>query len=690
MKREDFIKTMVTGTAVLASDSLHALSSEVVQLDGAKGLDPLIPINIFDKSLDEIVKQMIELRTKYGFRRYTILTPLKSVRFAGFPDRQTYVDTGNTILKLREKLAGYDVEIGWELSCTIKQGPGAPFQFITGIDGKVSDISYCPLDEGFQKVLAGNITTVVSIARPFLIQMEDDFKLSHAGFGCFCPLHMEAFSNRLKRTYSRESLLELFNTFTKESFDVRKAWADFSRESLVNIASFIREKVDELAPETRISLCQPGNADFEGNFTESVTRAFAGKTRPAVRLYGADYGKDHAERIPDLIFHALYSGKHLPADFELFHESDTFPHTRFFISNAKIKSLMTAAFAYGMHDTRYHPIQGTDNPLEERGYAEMYRKEVARFSALKETIQGTEVVGCEIVYDPLEQLVPTKGRLYAWANVTGRLGIPHTASNGRVKMVAGSASIQTRTDEQVVELLSGGVFLDGTAAHAICERGFGHLIGAEVLPGGKPNFIFEGVRKPAEFPGVKGELMYNFLLFGQVGTEGGDFFQLKPMKEAEVLTEFLDGNEAPVVPGMIRYKNNLGGRVAITAFDLKNNSSSATINYKKKEIIRQTIEWLGEEPLPAFVSELPNVFCIVNRSISNNYSIITLINLCADSFDYIPLVLAPEWDNSKIELMNSMGKWVKVKSEKTKAGAWKIMTSLSYLTPVVVRVTKIK
>ena len=108
---------------------------------------------------------------------------------------------------------------------------------------------------------------------------------------------------------------------------------------------------------------------------------------------------------------------------------------------------------------------------------------------------------------------------------------------------------------------------------------------------------------------------------------------------------------------MIRFENKLGGRVAITAFDLKNNSSSAVINYKKKEIMRQTIEWLGQEPLPIFVRHLPNVFCIYNKSISNNEAIVVFINLCSDIFESITVDVAPEWLNATFELMNENGEW---------------------------------
>ena len=151
-------------------------------------------------------------------------------------------------------------------------------------------------------------------------------------------MHLEEFAKRQQHYYSREDLRGIFAEVTPESIRLRRAWAELSHDSLAGFAAFIREKVDQVAPETRILFCQPGTADFDGDVTKAITRAFAGKTRPAVRVYGCDYSSDSAISLPKTVFHALYSCQHLPPDFELYHESDTFPHTRFFMSGAKIKS----------------------------------------------------------------------------------------------------------------------------------------------------------------------------------------------------------------------------------------------------------------------------------------------------------------------------------------------------------------
>jgi hypothetical protein len=685
MERRNFIKLTSASSAFIATQGLYSCINNKINAIENNEIDPIIPMRIFPKYEKEIVSQIIELRKKYGFRRFLILGPDKTVRFSGFPEPEVYSKIGNLILKLKEELKQFDIEIGWECSATIKQGPRAFYQNLIGIDGRISEISFCPLDPGFREVLTENILTVVSIANPFMVAIEDDFTLSHAGaLGCFCKFHLAEFAKRQEHYYSREELIKIFSEVTPESVNLRRAWAELGRDSLSSLADFIRQKIDNIHPETRILLCQPGAADILGDLTENLTKAFAGKTKPAVRLFGTDYGSDNAVSLPQTIFNALYGSQHLPDNFELYHESDTFPHTRFFMSSAKIKSLMTAAFAYGIDDSRFHPVQNTDNTLEDTGYSRMYKNEVARFGALKAAVENCNVTGCEIMYDPFEHITNAYGgggiRRYAWANVTGRLGIPHTSVGGKVKMVSGN-TVNLMTDDEVIKLLGGSVFLDGKAADILYKRGFKELIGTEVLPGKQPEFLYEGIRNISDFHDITGDMMYNFLIF-QIATEGGSFVELHPLENAKVLTDFLDGKQEPVTPGMIRYENKLGGRVAITAYDLNNNSSSAIINYKKKEIMKQTIEWLGNEPLPIFVKYEPNVFCIFNCSQSKDYANAVIISLCSDPLDSITLEVAPEWLNSQFSILNSNGTWDKIDVEK-QGYQLKFKTNVALMNPVI-------
>ena len=696
--RRAFIRNITASTTAVAlgsnlfagSNVAHNYQTDNEVKEHFSPIDPIMPFHFFENREEEMLSQMASFNARTGLRRFLLTFPDLGVLLTGLPDPQVYTDFAKLLLRIKNILSPKNIEVGWWCAPALRSGKSS-HQSIVGINGIIAENSCCPLDPDFRQVFSKNIASVASIARPFMIQFEDDFEVSNqppgVRFGCFCPLHLAEFSRREQKNYSRNELEQFFTLqpTTPKIIELRRSWAVLSRDSLVGLAHSIRKEVDVVAPETRLSLCQSGVADFDGDFTKDVTQAFAGNTRPAVRLYGTSYGSDDAQSLPSTIFHALYSQQHLPASFELFHESDTYPHTRFFMSSAKIKSLMTAAFSYGLDDSLFYVSQYLDNPFEEKGYSNMFLTERKRFNALKAAVQDCQVGGCEILYDPFEHIATPFGKrsgIYSWAGITGRLGIPHTSKNGTVKLVSGD-TIDIMSDQAIRDLLSTSVFLDGRAAHSLTQKGFGEMIGAEATPGKEALFLYEGLRNEIGYQNISGDLMYNYIL-APAGQEGGSFYKLQPISGAEIITEFLDPLEKPVTPGMIRFENKLGGRIAITAFDLSNNRSSSQFNYRKKEIIRQTIEWLGKEKLPVFVRDLPNVFCIFNCSSSKAQGVVTIINLCSDPFSYFSLDIAPEWLNSTFEKLDMDGQWHRIKVE-INNNTVKVNTTLSLMDPVILR-----
>jgi hypothetical protein len=659
-------------------------------------IDPIIPFEFYANREAEMLDAMRELKRQSGLRRFLLTAPGLGVRLTGFPDNKVYQDFGELLLRVKNAVAGDGIEVGWWCAPSLKSGKAA-FQRITGIDGQTSDISSCPLDEGFAETFSNNVATVARIAKPFMIQFEDDYELSnHIGvsFGCFCPLHLKEFEKRTGTQYSREDLMDIFSHVDDNSIKLRRQWAEMSRDSLTGLARCIRDKIDEVSAETRISLCQAGCADFDGNMTEAVGRAFAGKTRPTIRLRGSNYSSDSAEILPSTIFSVHYFKENLPEDFELMHESDTYPHTRFFMSASKLKSLISAALSYGLDNSLLYALQYLDNPLEESGYFKMFKAKSKKFDALKQAVADCKVKGCQILSSPWEHIAvpynkatgarPAKG-VNPWVQVLGRHGIPYTAGPGNVKLLAGEYA-QIISDEEIKELLKTNVMMDGRTAFILSQRGFFEYIGVEVMPGGAAAFCHEGISQDADFQEIDGKLMYNFI-FAPAGSEGGSFYELKPLSGTKILTEFLAPEEVPVVPGMTRFENSLGGRVAVTAFDLENNRSSAVFNYRKKEILRQTLEWLGKESLPVFVKDLPNVFCIYNESLSGNMAVITLINLSSDTAESISLDLPDTWKNCKCEMLACSGDWNDV-ATKNNGQTVEILTELKLMTPIFIKLQK--
>jgi hypothetical protein len=513
-----------------------------------------------------------------------------------------------------------------------------------------------------------------------MVHFEDDLHLSG---GCFCPLHLEAFAKRENRYYSREELQTIFESKTAESFRLLYAWGALSRDSLAGFAASVRDKVDRIAPETRLCLCQSGASERDGNFTEAVAKAFAGKTRPMVRVFGSSYFSDDALDLPRSVFNPLYQRQHLPDHFELIHESDSFPHTRFFMSASKLKSLMTAAFAYGLDDSLFYINQYLEHALEEEGYREMYLEESYRFSAIKSAAKECVVDGCEIFREPDTSI--------NWVDVLGRIGIPYTSNGGKVKLVSGNV-IERMDDAEITALLKGSVFLDGHAALLLCRKGYSDLIGAELSSREDtllPPF-YEGIRNPENFSNIDNRLMYNYAwAFNKDNRDC--FYQIKALAGAEVVTAFLNSLNEPFYPALTRFENRLGGRIAVMAYNLDDDyiktRSISLFNYTKKELIRQIIEWLGKTPLPVFVKDVPNAFCIFNRSKSNDYAMVVLTGLSSDTFGSFSLDVSWEWLDSEVQLLDRKGIWQTIETTRQDRTIT-INEELSVMNPVILKLKK--
>ena len=64
--------------------------------------------------------------------------------------------------------------------------------------------------------------------------------------------------------------------------------------------------------------------------------------------------------------------------------------------------------------------------------------------------------------------------------------------------------------------------------------------------------------------------------------------------------------------------------------------------------------------------------------------IATIISLCADPFNQLMLDISPEFRNSKIEILQSSGKWELVKTERNNNEII-IKNSFLYLSPIVLK-----
>jgi hypothetical protein len=629
-------------------------------------MNPIVPFNLDMGPYEAMLEAVREMNREYGIRRLLVTGPNLGVRFDGFPEIEVYRKIGEGIRRLQGDVADLGVEIGWWCAPSIRCGLGAPFQHIVGGGGSVSPHGLCPLDDAMAADLAAKVALVAAIARPFMIQFEDDFEVSNhpvtKGFGCLCPLHLAEVKRRAGRSVRAEDVEAIFQEPNAGNRALRQTFADVCRDSLVGLAARIRAAVDAVSPETRLCQCEPGCTEKDGWLSEAVCRAFAGKgTRPAIRLYGSQYYSQNSPATPPAtLSHVFYSAEHLPEDFELFHESDTYPHTRFYMSAAYLETLLHGAFAAGVDDSLLYATQYLDDPCEERGYFEMLRRNRPRFDAFRAEVARCRLCGCGIVHSPAVQYLlrgnPGKG-LHSACQWLGRYGIPYTTRPSSVRVVASGQEAAVIADDDVRRMLeSGGTLLDAEAALDFASRGFAPLLGVEVEPLERLDAMTERILPAADAPRLRGKLLYNLASL-LPASSNEKFVKLQPMAGAETLVEYCGRDGRSISPALTRFVNRTGGRVAILAGTIT--ESASFYCHRKREVVRRLMEFLdGADAIPAMALDAPNLWLLCNQALDGSFLLLSVNNLSPDALDGLSLRLSPAWRNCTVQELDPRGRWV--------------------------------
>ena len=678
--------TLAALTAVMVLSGCNSIKSSGVKSNMlSKAIVPMAQYHNADVNGNDLR----EIYQKYGIENFFICGPGVSVRVVGYPEADAYETIANRINRLKKELADTPIKLHWWSAPFFKLGFNSKHQHIVGIDGRVSPIGICALDKDFRKESCRNFALIAGKARVPLILIEDDYSLqnhTNASFGCFCPLHLEAFAKKAGRFYSREELQKIYKEDKTETLELRRLFAACAKDSLVSLASELRAAVDEVSPETRIGLCETLNTDADGFAAIDIARALAGpNTRPMMRLRCAWYTSyDAPQMMPDYLAHTLYTAERLSKDIEFIIEADTYPHTTYFGSPELLNAL-----AMGADNVLLYAAQYLDDPTEDPAYFEMFKRNDKFFDAVSLLGNSGKMEGVKIIYDPLShsaKKLTRDGRITIvhTSAAFARMGIPFSTVNGKPDILIGQ-NAAVLSDTEIRRILSGGVLLDAEAAEILEKRGYGELIGVSVKPVAKYLFVGEKICRLPIFDGIKGNFVYN-LAFAPAGSENAvQYKNPVPQKGAEILSYFVDPEENFMQPGMVRFTNKLGGRVCVLASTMTFNRTANLFNLRKAEMIRRVLEWLKKGELPAAVARIPNCWLKVRKT--DDATIIFITNLSTAPRKDIPIYLAKELQGKPAKELCGNDRWKKVEVEKTADGAY-IFKGVTQ--PVQMRVFKVE
>ncbi len=659
-------------------------------------IDIIVPVSLeLDwPTCESIVSSILEQYHNYGIDRFALACPGPGWRSYGYPPKEVFENLAELFLKVKNSLSSYPIECGWWLSATLKSGHSDEFLPQVKSTGETHPFSNCPLDLNFRKKFTENVAAFVKIAKPYFIITEDDYSI-RAADGCFCKHHLEEFAKREGKYYSREELLAAFETKKPEALELMRRWRKLMKDSLVGLGADLRKAVDEVAPQIPIGSCQAGSSDFDGDLTLDLTKAFAGENHtPFSRVCGAFYGGVDTKAIPERLYHALYTKQHINCDFDFYHESDTFPHTRFFTSGSQMRALVGAAYSYGFAGSLFQTQQLLDNPNEEKAFGKMIKEERNRFNEVKKTVKQCKLNGVKIDYDPFFNTVDVTETHWfpLWVRSLSSFGIPHTTLDSDV-VFWDKRQARYYDDEAVMNALSKGLFLDGEAALELCKRGYGKYIGVEIgddVTSGNKLIYDLGAREVIceKFCREgKGKNMPSAHMLSPNGN--GKMLKMTVTDEkCEVITEFYTFQKELVTPSMTRFENSLGGKVVVLAITLDNNRSQSLFNYRRQRLLQEQIKWCNDKFV--FAKEEPNIYLIENEAVNPNESgfegMLTLINLGEDSVSDIELHIPQKWKGrDSFFILAKNAEWKPMKFQKTADGIV-INEKIDFLSPVYILV----
>lgn len=637
-----------------------------------KGDDPLGIIVPFDFTVCDTygqgLRDLRRLHDEFGVRRVLITgCPGLGVRLSGWEkELSRYEKFGDLLARIKQDLSDIDLQIGWWNGPSQTCSKGAPFRFMVGGDGRVSERTCCPLDKGYVADLAMRIAEVAKRGRPAFILFEDDlhFGSKQAGpsLSCYCPLHIKALSERCGRSFTREEVYRICCNPTAENRDIRTAFTRLLCDSICELGSAIRAEVDKVSPSTRMGLCLGYDLARDGGMNYEFPRVVAGPGRPFVRVPTSVYASDASyQRLIQIFGYGAYYFEHMPDGFEAVQEVDSYPHNRFFTPDSFMDTLHVLGIIHGSNGTLYYGTQYLDSPLEQDGYFGVLKKRRRFLVALRSAVSGKSLVGVQTMHvvdlSNVHRYLSPQGP--SWGGLMlSRFGIPHTTREQPVKLLIGNESRKLTTAAARAMLEKGGLMLDSSAAADLSARGLNNFLGACIAQTNTLPAIAERILPAADTGRIEGRRVYNFAFAPASKSQVCAFGHIDGLSpEATVLSEFLDAYGNVVSPSAYRFTNPSGGRIVVVAVTLAENRSESVFNFRKREMFRKSFEWLGGVPLPVSVADEANIGVWLNVSADGGEFLLTVVNFRPDVVVDPKFFLSDVLRRRKISELHEDGEW---------------------------------
>ena len=545
-------------------------------------------------------------------------------------------------------------------------GKATPWQLSVKPDGS-SVYRMCPLDERFLDYIAKACRTF-SALKPDFFMIDDDTRIvwDDAAPGCFCPLHLAAFSKATGREWTRE---EVVRRLKARDPAVLPAWEKVKFESLERFFRTIRRNFSPEIPGILCTVRSPAHLKHVHEFAGIL--ATDGQT-PTVRGGGGHYcGND--------LFHAFIARSNWAAQLRkvgpglvYLQEADTCPQTLWSCSASREFENMAVQALEGVRGAKIW-ITRLSLTRERRSQAAYLRK-LAENRGILEWAAHTEFRQRGAVLAPREAPDGFAERYLALVGIPYRYG---DAREGEVRALCAGDLRRMKPDE-IEAALAGPLLIDGSAAIWLSEKGYSADIGVRARPWARRTVQSHVTADGAELGGMRVDASVADLTDRNGATTELSRLRNVPFKGATPEYE---------APGSLEFRNSRGGRVISFALPLRSNRppyyQATMFSEGYKEWIAGLLSRLAGGVIGgAYFAGAGAVMCEVGSTAADG-DVFVLDPIDVD--DLFEPEMRFERIPSSIERLCGDGKWRAVDFERIGDGLVRLKTTVQAKTPTAFR-----
>ena len=541
---------------------------------------------------------------------------------------------------------------------------------VTDINGNTSQGSLCPNDPDLIEQAIWRMQLMMD-GNPDYIWLDDDIRLAGhlpIHLTCFCENCLAKLEKETGQPWTREQIRAAADQGTiAEKLAFRKTLLHHNRDTLNDLFAAIGTYVHERDPVMPLGF-MTGDRFWEGYDFDRWGDTLSGKTgsqvmwRPGGGYYedsntGALVNKSHGigRQVSKMADHVV----------SIQSEIENFPYQQ--LKKARNIVALEAAqhIAAGCTGAAFNVLGQYDEPLDEFEplIAKLHQTRPF-FDLMASNLARRKLLGVHVVWnkDSYAAAALESGSWFTGGRILPDdemfdVGIPSTYDGAFAQVYALTRpAVHVLSDEQVRDLLSKGVYMDGPALDLLNERGFGELTGFKTIRIDKVDRMTEFLSHPinGEYGGRRCDNRQSFVWWTYPA-----YLLKKTDSEAQSVARLLDYSFEPVHDcSMGVFENKLGGRVCVQGYYPWTYLQNLSRSWQLKSVMR----WLSKDTLPGYVASYHKINLWI-RQPENGSIALAFTNASFDPAQNV--VLALRTNHKRIKLYDMMSNHTLIQSDES-------------------------